>query len=592
MTNIRRNPGFRAARSSPGAWSGHALQLALALVLTLGTVLAVVGAGAVAAASPAGLGDAAPSAVGLVYLAVGAVAWSRRPGNRLGLLICVTGTLFLLASLYNAAEPVMVFLGVLGGQSVLAGVLHLLLAFPSGRLTGARDRALVVAGYLTTTVPLFLQYAYSGEPVVLPIFDQGADAGVVAAADLAHRVLATAVLLISAAVLVQRLRRSAAVGAQRRTRAVVYLTGMLVLTFIPFSALVLEPVAALSSQARFLLQIGALAVVPFVFAVAILRGGFARTAQLEELGLWLGSADGRRPVREALAAALGDESLELYFPSRPHGWLLDEGGRVVAPERDGATVSVDAADGAVAVIAYDSSLIGDPSLVQQAGRVVALALERERLTAELLARRQELLESRSRLVQVADDERRRFAQDLHDLLQSRLVLATLRAGTLGSAPGLDPAIRHDADALRDDLTEAVRELRRLVHGVMPALLLERGLFAAAEDLLDRSPIPVDAHWCGVLTELPAAVSTGAYFILAEATANAVKHSRASAIRVRVERADDALTLDFADDGVGGATPTGAGLRGVRDRVDVLDGRFELLSPPHQGTRLLVQLPCG
>ena len=132
---------------------------------------------------------------------------------------------------------------------------------------------------------------------------------------------------------------------------------------------------------------------------------------------------------------------------------------------------------------------------------MALALERERLTAELLARRQELLESRSRLVQVADDERRRFAQDPHDLLQSRLVLATLRAGTLGSAPGLDPAIRHDADALRDDLTEAVRELRRLVHGVMPALLLERGLFAAAEDLLDRSPIPVDARWCGVLTEL-------------------------------------------------------------------------------------------
>ena len=186
--------------------SGRTLQLALALVLTLGAVLAVVGAGAVVAASPAGLGDAAPSAVGLIYLAVGAVAWSRRPGNRLGLLICVTGTLFLLASLYNAAEPVMVFLGVLGGQSVLAGVLHLLLAFPSGRLTGARDRALVVVGYLTTTVPLFLQYAYSGEPVVLPIFAQGADAQVVAAADLAHRVLATGVLLISAAVLVQRFR--------------------------------------------------------------------------------------------------------------------------------------------------------------------------------------------------------------------------------------------------------------------------------------------------------------------------------------------------------------------------------------------------
>jgi signal transduction histidine kinase len=85
---------------------------------------------------------------------------------------------------------------------------------------------------------------------------------------------------------------------------------------------------------------------------------------------------------------------------------------------------------------------------------------------------------------------------------------------------------------------------------------------------------------------------GAYFILAEATANAVKHSRASEIRVRVERAGDALTLDFADDGVGGAAPTGAGLRGVRDRVDVLRGHFELVSPPDEGTRLLVRLPCA
>jgi signal transduction histidine kinase/DNA-binding CsgD family transcriptional regulator len=346
--------------------------------------------------------------------------------------------------------------------------------------------------------------------------------------------------------------------------------------FIPFSALVLEPFAGLSGKARFLLQIGALAVVPFVFAAGILCGGFARTAQIEELGLWLASAQGRRtPVRDALAAALGDESLDLCFPSGHDGQLLDDGGRVVPLGRYRATVSVDGAEGAV--IAYDATLIADPSLVRQAGRVVALALERERLTVELLAGRRELLESRARLVQVADDERRRFAQDLHDLLQSRLVLATLRAGTLGSTPGLDAQIRRDADALRQDLTDAIGELRRLVHGVMPALLLERGLFAAAEDLLDRSPIPVDAQWGGALTELPAAVSTGAYLILAEATANAVRHSRASEIRVRVERAGDALTLDFADDGVGGATSTGAGLRGMRDRVDVLDGHFELVS---------------
>lgn len=570
-----------------------ARQPALVLLLVFAAVLAVVAAGAVQVASPGNAWDAVEALVGLVYVAVGVVAWNRRPGNRTGLLICTTGLLFLVATFYNGDQPLMVLLGVFGGQSVTAGVLHLLLAFPSGRLTGRVDRTLVVLGYVSTVVPPLLQYVFSGNPGVVPVLDGGARPDVAAAADLGHRVVATAVLLSSAVVLVRRWHATR-IAAQRRSRALVYLLGMAVLVSIPVTALVVAPAAGMSSQALFLLQLGVLSVVPFVFAIAILRGGFARTARVEELGLWLGTGDDRRPaVRDALAVALGDDSLQLSYPGAGGG-LVDADGRAV-PAPTGARVSVRAdpdAD-AVAVITYDDTLIAEPSTVEQAGRVVALALERERLTAELRARGRELRESRSRLVEVADDERRRVAQDLHDTLQGRLVLATLHAGSLAARPELDDRSRRDADALRTELTDGIAELRRLVHGLMPALLLERGLFAAAEDLLDRSPVPVAFTCDGGLDTLPTTVSSSAYFMLAELLANTVKHAAASTIRVRLARTAAGLDLEFTDDGVGGATTTtGAGLRGLRDRVDVLDGRLELVSEPGEGTCVRVWLPCA
>jgi len=432
-----------------------------------------------------------------------------------------------------------------------------------------------------------VQYAYSGQPVVLPFLDGGDRPDVVALAGDAHSVVASTVLLWAAVVLVRRWR-TARIADQRRSRAVVSIWGMAVLVSIPFTFHVVAPVFGLTDQERFLLQLGCVSVVPIVLVLALLRGGFARTARIEELGRWLGEGEERRPpVRDALAEALGDESVQLLYPG-VEGGLVDAAGREVTPP-PAAQVTV---PGVGAVITYDDALIAEPSTVGEAGRVVALAMERERLTAELLARSRELRESRSRLVEVADVERRNVAQDQHDTLQGRLVLATLRAGALAERPGLDEASRRDATALRTELTEGIADVRRLVHGLMPALLLERGLQAAAEDLLDRSPIPVHASWDGRLDAVPPTVSTGAYFMLAEALANAVKHSGASRIRVRLARTASRLELDFADDGVGGASPTGAGLRGLRDRVDVLGGHLELASPPGGGTRVEVRLPCA
>ena len=208
-------------------------------------------------------------------------------------------------------------------------------------------------------------------------------------------------------------------------------------------------------------------------------------------------------------------------------------------------------------------------------------LDHERLTVELLAGRAQLRESRLRLLEAGDRERRRLAQDLHDRLQGRLVLLAI------TADGPD-----GRDALRRGIDEAIDELRRIVQGVMPALLLERGLAAAVRDLATRSPLPVDVEIdAEVGRDLPASVESTAYLVVAEAVTNAVKHASAARLAIGLERCGPTLRVRVADDGVGGAVPSGTGLQGTIDRVTALEGSVRLDSPPGHGTRLVVELPC-
>ena len=171
-----------------------------------------------------------------------------------------------------------------------------------------------------------------------------------------------------------------------------------------------------------------------------------------------------------------------------------------------------------------------------------------------------------------------------------LALGAQRIAGDASAP---PGTREAAAALRSGADAAIADLRRVVNGVMPALLIERGLYAAAEDLVDRIPIPTDLDLRGSDRSLPTPVESTAYFVMAEAIANAVKHSRARELAVRLEQAGGCLSLEVRDDGIGGAVRNGStGLRGITDRVDGLGGRLVVESPPGEGTRLLVEMPCG
>jgi PAS domain S-box-containing protein len=198
----------------------------------------------------------------------------------------------------------------------------------------------------------------------------------------------------------------------------------------------------------------------------------------------------------------------------------------------------------------------------------------------------ELRASRARLVEVADAERRRIQRNLHDGAQQRLTAVLLSLARLRESPAehadlLDLAIEEIAGGLQD--------LRELASGLHPSVLSERGLAAALEALVLRAPVPVELE-ARLDRRLPPQVEAAAYYVVAEALANVDKHARAHRVTVRAAADAGRLTVEIADDGVGGADPGGAGLRGLADRVEALGGRLEVLGERGSGTRLRAELP--
>jgi signal transduction histidine kinase len=216
------------------------------------------------------------------------------------------------------------------------------------------------------------------------------------------------------------------------------------------------------------------------------------------------------------------------------------------------------------------------------------------LQAELEAQLREVQASRSRIVQAADDARRRLERDLHDGAQQRLTTVGLILRSAQARPGsaADPALQRVLEQAVQELQAGLGELRTLARGLHPAILTDEGLVPALRALADRSPVRVTLA-AAALGRLPGPVETAAYFVVSEALANVVKHAGATAAQVTLEHADGTLIVTIADDGAGGAVVgAGSGLRGLADRVAALEGRLELHSPARQGTRLRAELPCG
>jgi signal transduction histidine kinase len=142
----------------------------------------------------------------------------------------------------------------------------------------------------------------------------------------------------------------------------------------------------------------------------------------------------------------------------------------------------------------------------------------------------------------------------------------------------------------EELAQALTELRELARGIHPAILTDRGLPAALDALAGRAPTPVDVE-IALDERLPPSIEAAAYYVVSEALANIAKYAQATAVTVSVGRRDGYALVEVADDGVGGADPaSGSGLRGLADRVEALDGRLEVVSPPGAGTRIRAQIP--
>ena len=564
---------------------------------------ALAGAGAVwlAAHQPADR-PTEPDAVltlvlGASLLGSGLASWRARPENRLGPVMVLTGFGFFASQLIDARAAWMYTIGNAVQYLWLIGFLYLLLTFPTGRLEGRLDRWLMGGVVALLLLPILamldgnkagLRCASCPDNLIQITHNNQEAMNLLGL----QRILGSALLLVIVGLLIRRWLRASA--ARRRAVAPVLVAGCASFIALATTAtldLFGDPLNSLPANVFFYLTATVPIAVMFVFLQRQLaRGGVAG------LVVELGAAGASTDLREALARTLGDPSLELAFWFPAERCYVDGAGTPLRlPEGDPARrATLVARDGQpIAALLHDPFLDNDLELVQSVCAAASLALENERLQAELRARLVELQASRARLVGATDAERRRIERDLHDGTQQRLVSIAMSLGLLESKL---PAQEGDARPLlretREALALALEELRELTHGIAPPLLVERGLSAALDELCRRAALPTHPR-LEVDRRLPDEVESAGYFVASEALTNAAKHSHATEVRVAAWCAGGALTVEVADDGIGGAgTEGGSGLRGLADRVEALGGRFTVSSPPGRGTTLRAEIPCA
>ncbi|MDT4891762.1 MAG: hypothetical protein QOE97_797 [Pseudonocardiales bacterium] len=620
------------------------LRMAVLLLGIVGAVLIGLEVALVAAAPNDSLVHFGYPINAAVYLAVGLYAWARRPVNHLGPILAFGGFAWLAAGLTNTSIEALIALGTILGTLFESVVVHVMHVFPTGRVEGLLSRITVAGGYaigLIGQIPLYVFVAapYPYGALTISNHPEWANLG-----SQAQRVAGTAVVLATAVLAANRLLNIT--PQQRRVLTPLWLYGTLaVLTIssigyeVPRAAglvLLLIVIVVVSSRSRNItpqqrrvlsrlwlygiasvltllfidefvrltvglnqktvewVQLIIMGSLPLAFLLAVVRGGFSRVGDAASLATWLGeSGQSSMSLRDALASTLGDSSLELVYWSAEGKQFLDADGRpFIHPADDSprAVRPVEVGGHLVGALVYERALNEDRGLVASAARLAAIAVDRERLVVELLASRAAERAAATRVVVAGDQERRRIARDLHDGLQSRLILLALQAGELATE-GPDPgAARRNAEGLRVGLLETANELRDLVHGVMPAPLIERGLAAAVSDLVDRLPIPTYVQTGLGPDRLNPTVEASAYLVVAEAIANAVKHARPSRIDVRLADIGGCLSIAVSDDGPGGAkVQAGGGLAGLADRLAMLRGSL-VIDSNETGTSIIAELP--
>jgi signal transduction histidine kinase len=335
--------------------------------------------------------------------------------------------------------------------------------------------------------------------------------------------------------------------------------------------------------------------IPVAVLFVMLQSRMAR-AGVADLVVEMGQTPTPGRLRDALANALGDPSLQVAYWAPSQDRFVDAAGQAMELPDDatGQAVTILERNGLrEAAIIHDAILLDDPGLIAAVASAMRLAVENERLTAEVQEQLQEVRASRARIVEAGDLERRRIERDLHDGAQQRLVSLSLELRFARSALGDsgDPGVRRSLDRAADEALAALAELRDLALGIHPLILTEGGLGEAVESLADRTPVAVSVD-VGPERYSPA-VEGAAYFVISEALANVTKYANATKATVRVRGLADHVTIEVEDDGIGGADPhSGSGLRGLADRVAALDGTITVVSPVGGGTTVSAQMPTA
>ena len=327
-------------------------------------------------------------------------------------------------------------------------------------------------------------------------------------------------------------------------------------------------------------QAAALVVLALGVVLAWVRGRRARD-EVARLVVELGEAPAPGGVRDALARALGDPELQLAYP-------LDEGRQVDAaglaielPQGNGRAVTPLVRGGhPVAVLGHRAALLDDPGLLEEVGTAARLALDHERLEAELRAQLQALRASRARAVETGDAERRRLERDLHDGAQQRLVVLSLGLRLLGDQLGPQAAGR--VDTAQAELRAALDDLRELGRGIYPAVLADEGLAAALDSLAEEGRVPI------VVGPVPPErlappVEAAAYFLVAEV----LKRSRARRLAVSAELSDGRLVVEIAATGT-----LEDDLTDLEDRIGALDGELTVERSASDRLAVRAEVPCG
>ncbi|HWT92578.1 MAG TPA: sensor histidine kinase [Solirubrobacteraceae bacterium] len=580
------------------------LKRALALLGALGAVLTVLGV--LIALNTEHIDGKIPlaffsAAIMGSYIGVGLSAWWRRPRNRIGALMTAAGFSAFFLPLSAANSSLFYTIGATLGSIGYIIVAHLVLAFPTGRLETASQRRLIAASYALGI----------GAPLLFLMFEGDCDCdsvdgprsaflitespGFIRILDPVVGLLGVTLTALMVRVLVRRWR--AATPHARRALAPVLWTGTLLVATLLFT-LAFDALGDMTDEAESVVDLVGIIVVtavPYAYVLGLARSRSWRAEAMTDVVAGLGGA--RSDLQAVLTDALGDPSLEVAY------WLPERGVHVGA---DGLPVLLPAADDPlrsatdvrrdgvlVGALIHDRALCDEPDILAAVANGAALALDHQRLDAELRARVEELRESRQRILEVGLAERRRLERDLHDGAQQRLVSLSLQLGLVTQQldRGGTDAARELLDGARGEARAALEDLRELARGIHPAVLTDRGLGPALEALADRATVPVDLQ--GLPDErLPWAVEAAAYFVVSESLTNVAKYARATHAEVRVGREHGWALVEVADDGVGGADPSsGSGLRGLADRLAALDGRLEIESAEGRGTTVRARIPC-